>query len=323
MLSYLKEKRTGLIFFFLTSAVWGIFIYLYRFPFAAFLYPFSISAALGLVFLAFSFAAFRRKAEALKSTSFPIVSPLPAPETEADAEYQRLIADLTRETEKSLTEAEEKRKDAEEYFTVWAHQIKTPIASMRLSLENEDGNLSRKLRSDLNRTEQYVGMVLTYLRLDRSASDYVFRETPLDPLIRSAAKRFAPDFISKKIGFVFEPTGKSVVTDEKWLSFVLEQLLSNAVKYTKEGTVTVSVTEPLTLSVADTGIGIAPEDLPRVFEKGYTGHNGRTDLSASGIGLYLCRRVCEALGVGIRAESEPGKGTTVFLDLSKEHGRYE
>ena len=323
MLSFLKEKRTGLVFFFLTSAVWGIFIFLYRLPIAAFLYPFSVSAALGLVFLAFSCAAFRRKAEALKSTSFPIVSPLPTPETEAEEEYQRLIADLTRENEKSLREAEEKRKDAEEYFTVWAHQIKTPIASMRLSLESEDGNLSRKLRSDLNRTEQYVGMVLTYLRLDRSASDYVFRETPLDPLIRSAAKRFAPDFISKKIGFVFEPTGKSAVTNEKWLSFVLEQLLSNAVKYTKEGMVTVSVTEPLTLSVADTGIGIAPEDLPRVFEKGYTGRNGRTDLSASGIGLYLCRRVCEALGVGIRAESEPGKGTTVFLDLSKEHGRYE
>ena len=323
MLSFLKEKKTGLLFFLLTSAVWGIFIFLYRLPFAAFLYPFSLSAALGLVFLIFSNAAFRKKTETLRTVSPPIVSPLPPPETEAEGEYQRLISDLTRENEKNLKEAEDKRKDAEDYFTVWAHQIKTPLASMRLSLENGEGSLSRKLRSDLNRTEQYVGMVLTYLRLDRTASDYVFRETPLDPLIRSAAKRFAPDFISKKIGFVFEPTGKSAVTDEKWLSFVLEQLLSNAVKYTKEGTVTVSVKEPLTLSVSDTGIGIAPEDLPRIFEKGYTGMNGRTDLSASGIGLYLCRRVCEALGIGICAESEPGRGTTVFLDLSREHGRYE
>ena len=323
MLSFLKEKRSELFFFFLTAAVWCTFILLYRLPFAAFLYPFSVCAVLGMIFLAFSYAAFRKKANALKSVTPPVVSPLPQPETEAEAEYQRLIADLTWENENNLRIAEEKRKDAENYFTVWAHQIKTPLASMRLSLEGEDGNLSRKLRSDLNRTEQYVGMVLTYLRLDRSASDYVFRETPLDPLIRAEAKRFAPDFISKKISFVFEPTGKSAVTDEKWLSFVLGQLLSNAVKYTKEGTVSVSVTEPLILSVSDTGIGIAPEDLPRIFEKGYTGNNGRTDLSASGIGLYLCRRVCEALGVGIRAESEPGKGTTVFLDLSKDHGRYE
>ena len=107
------------------------------------------------------------------------------------------------------------------------------------------------------------------------------------------------------------------MTDEKWLSFVIEQLLSNALKYTREGEIRVYLREPKTLCIEDTGIGIAPSDLPRVFEKGYTGYNGRTDKRASGIGLYLCRRVCEGLGIDIRIISELDKGTTVLLDLEQ------
>ena len=109
-----------------------------------------------------------------------------------------------------------------------------------------------------------------------------------------------------------------MLTDEKWLSFVLEHLISNALKYTPSGKVTIRLEEPSTLCVEDTGIGIAPEDLPRIFDQGFTGHNGRTDKRASGLGLYLCRRVCRNLGHSIAVESEPGKGTTIKLDLSRK-----
>ena len=166
-------------------------------------------------------------------------------------------------------------------------------------------------------------MVLAYLRLDAGSTDYVLREYELDPIVRGAVKRFSAEFIERRLALDFHPTGARVLTDEKWLSFVLEQLLSNALKYTPAGSVSVYREGEATLCIADTGIGIAPEDLPRIFEPGFTGLNGRADKRASGLGLYLCRRVCENLGHRITAESEPGKGTTVRLDLSRRELRAE
>ena len=152
------------------------------------------------------------------------------------------------------------------YYTLWAHQIKTPIASIRLNQQNEDSEFSRRVAEDLQRIEQYVDMVLAFLRLDSDSTDYVFMEYDLDGIVRSAVKKFSTQFIRRRINLVYEPLGKKVVTDEKWLSFVVEQVLSNALKYTPSGTVGIYIEEPTTLCISDTGIGIAPEDLPRIFE---------------------------------------------------------
>ena len=161
-------------------------------------------------------------------------------------------------------------------------------------------------------------MVLAFVRLDSDTTDYVFREQALDPIVREAVKKFAGQFIRKKLRLTYEPIRARVLTDEKWLCFVIEQILSNAVKYTNEGGVTITWQEPDTLVIRDTGIGIAPEDLPRVFEKSYTGYNGRSDKKSSGIGLYLCRRICTRLGHRIGVSSEPGRGTAVWISLSHE-----
>ena len=125
------------------------------------------------------------------------------------------------------------------------------------------------------------------------------------------------EFILKKLSLDYAPTGYTVLTDEKWLSFVIEQIISNAVKYTSEGGVKIYMDETGILCIRDTGIGICAEDLPRIFENGYTGFNGRGDKRASGIGLYLCKRITDNLGHGISVESVPGEGTTVRLDLRK------
>ena len=161
-------------------------------------------------------------------------------------------------------------------------------------------------------------MVLGYLRLESGSSDYVIRAYDLDGIVRQAVRKFASQFISKKLRLDYEPVRTEVLTDEKWLLFVIEQVLSNALKYTRTGGIAITLEEPKTLCIRDTGIGIAPEDLPRVFEQGFTGYHGRDDKRATGIGLYLCRRILTRLGHTITIESEPGVGTTVRIGLDRE-----
>ena len=211
-----------------------------------------------------------------------------------------------------------RRLELVEYYTVWAHQIKTPIAAMRLLLQDADTDVQRALLEQLQSVEQYVEMVLGYLRLESPSSDYVIRNYALDDIVRQAVRKFASQFIRRRLRLEYTPLNVSVITDEKWLLFVIEQVLSNALKYTRSGSVSITLEAPKTLCIRDTGIGIAPEDLPRVFEKGYTGSNGRTDKRATGIGLYLCRRILEKLGHTIAITSAVGVGTTVRIGLQQD-----
>lgn len=171
--------------------------------------------------------------------------------------------------------------------------------------------------TELGRVEQYVDMALTYLRLEEGGSDYVIRTCAVDDVVCAAVRRFAGEFIDRRIALDYTPVEWETVTDGKWLTFVVEQLLSNALKYTgQDGTVRI-YREGDDLCIRDSGMGIAPEDLPRVFDMGYTGQNGRLDRRSSGIGLYLCRRICRNLRHEIRIESAPGAGTTVRLTLGR------
>jgi len=211
-----------------------------------------------------------------------------------------------------------KYSDMKDYYTLWAHQIKTPIAAMGLILQERDDDNSRELWDNLQKIEHYAEMVLCYVRLDSDSTDYVIKEYDLDGIVRQAVRKFSRQFIRKRLRLTYQPLGRTVLTDEKWLLFVIEQVLSNAVKYTKSGGVELYIEEPLTLCIRDTGIGVAQEDLPRIFEKGYTGCNGRFDKKASGIGLYLCKRICMKLGHEISAESPSNGGTVIKIKLERK-----
>lgn len=235
----------------------------------------------------------------------------PYPLTKEEKEYQRLLL-LSQETGKEERSRERKaRQDMMDYYTLWAHQIKVPISAARLLLQGEPVKTA-PLRSEIFKIEQYVEMVLSYLRLESESSDYVLKEYAVDDIIKQALRRYAPLFIEKKLRLDYEETGMKMVTDEKWLLFVVEQLLSNALKYTKEGCITITAKENC-ITVSDTGIGIAAEDLPRIGEKGFTGYNGRTDKKSTGLGLYLCRRILKNLGCSLEVSSKVGKGTTVRI----------
>ena len=323
---YLKDHIRPVVLFLLCVCIFAAAFALYHLPLAAVLYPACLCAALILIFCAVETCRRIKKHRALQR-----LQALPEDLCEAlqdydgadDRDYQALIGLLCDREAKERALSDEAMSDMVDYFTTWVHQIKTPIASMHLTLQNEDSPMSRRLSDDLFRIEQYVEMVLTYLRLDAGPTDYVFRECALDPIIKGCLRKFAGQFIGRNIGLSFTETGETVVTDEKWLAFVLEQLLANALKYTPAGSVTIRLEAPATLVIEDTGIGIAPEDLPRIFERGFTGCNGRADKKASGLGLYLCARVCKNLGHTIRADSAPGCGTRVYLDLSKSETRFE
>lgn len=272
-------------------------------------YPLIWGAVLFLVVGAVDYVMFLKKHKELS------YGELPTPKSLIEEDYQSIIAKLKEEAEMRASSASQDYNNMIEYYTVWAHQIKTPIAAMRLNLQSEDSESARKLMGDLNRIESYVEMVLTFLRLDSDSTDYVIKEHDLDEIIKSSVRKFSREFILKKLTLNYEPVKYKCITDEKWLEFIIEQVISNAVKYTSEGGVRIYMDEPGLLVIEDTGIGISAEDLPRIFENGYTGFNGREDKRASGIGLYLCKRIADNLGHKITAESTPGVGTKMIIDV--------
>ena len=318
-LNYLKKRRAQIIAFIVFFLVFLFAFALYDLPTGAVVYPALVCLCLGILAGAVDFKKAKRKHEMLceiAKLSAELIETLPNRVTQDDTDYQETILHLKEEARLAEDRQNAKFADMVDYYTVWAHQIKTPIASMRLTLQNEDSPLARRISDDLFRIEQYVEMVLCYLRLDSDATDYVIQKYDLDKILTQAFRRFSGQFISKKLSLDYEPPEFTALTDEKWLLFVIEQVLSNSVKYTPPGgVISVSVQQGI-LCIKDNGIGIAPEDLPRIFERGYTGFNGRTDKKASGLGLYLCRRICRNLNHRIWAESGREGGTAVYIDLN-------
>ena len=273
----------------------------------------------------------------------PFSGELKLPETEDLTEelLGQLAENANIERQLAVSAAARQQSEMKDYYAKWVHQIKTPIAGLQLLLQMERGEQENAesgermteeyhikqlqnltdMEEELFRIEEYVGMALQYQRLNSNSNDYILKQISLDTVIREVIHKYARIMIRRKIRLHYEKTNVSVISDEKWLAFVLEQLLSNAVKYTPGGEITIEVQEEpqqIWLKIRDTGIGIRSEDLPRVFEKGYTGFNGHEDKRSTGIGLYLCREVLQKLGHIIRIQSEVGKGTTVKIGFSKD-----
>ena len=315
---YLRAQRRGMLFLGFCCLIFTVSFALYGLPLGAVLYPAALCAATGGIILLLSLRKSRAVCQELSLMQpHPADLPdeLPAAQSPQEQAYQALLLALHADRQKLKSDMNARYHDMTEYYTVWAHQIKTPIAAIRLALQNEDTPLSRRLTGEVGRVEQYVQMALTYLRLGSDSSDYVIRSCALDDIVRPAVRRFAGEFIQRKIQLNYQMLNYTVITDEKWLGFVVEQVLSNALKYTPQGSVSIYMEPEGVLCIRDTGIGIAPEDLPRVFEKGYTGYNGRSHRKASGLGLYLCREILTRLGHSVSAESQVDHGTTIRIDL--------
>lgn len=303
-----------------------------------------LDAILLLITVLVGFFRYSSKVKALSNAlKRPVEEQAQLPEATDDVEilYHRLLENQSIARSESESSAAVRQSRMRDYYSMWVHQIKTPISAMKLLLEAEREELGQLMcdeepqatltelsdnldsfEDELFRIEEYVGMALQYQRVSSTENDFVLEKISLDGVIRDTIKKYAKIMIRRHIGINYAGTKKQVYTDEKWLAFILEQVLSNAIKYTPQGFVTIETAEEkdrFFITVKDTGIGIKAEDLPRVFEKGYTGYNGHADKKATGIGLYLCRQMADKLGHTIRMESELGKGTKVWIGFNLDY----
>lgn len=316
---YIKQNIKVIFLFIVFALVFGIVFSLYDLEIEAIYYSVMLCSFIGLIYICINFINYYKKHIQLYKLQNEIsisLENLPSPKTLMEEDYTNLILNLNKEYKTYISKSDIAKSDMIDYYTMWVHQIKTPISALKLLIQTSESEISSDLSSELFKIEQYVEMVLSYIRLGSNKNDFVLKEYDLDNIVRQAIRKYAPLFIRKKISLDFQPTNYKVLTDEKWLVFVIEQLLSNAIKYTNKGKISIYSLENKKLVIEDTGIGISKEDIPRIFDKGFTGYNGRTDKKATGLGLYLCKNILDKLSHKISIESEVGVKTKVILDLA-------
>lgn len=236
--------------------------------------------------------------------------------------HEMIIYDLLKDTNRSMRENinyyKTMQNDYKEYIETWVHEIKTPIASTMLFIENNSEVVPPHIKSEIQKIEDYVEQVLYYSKSNDVNKDYIIKEFNLEKIVRKVIRKNARDCISKKIAIDIKAIDTNVYSDPKWVEFIINQIFVNAIKYSKEKNASISIDtninkHNITLSISDNGVGICEKDVFRVFDKGFTGENGRKYSKSTGIGLYLCKNLCEKLGLGITLESKENKGTTVIL----------
>ena len=318
--SYLKKNIKVYILFVVFIAIFFIMFYLYNLPLEALIYTGSFCFLTALIASFLDFVNYRESYKKLKFLEKNIINDREDLPKSLDIRidyYHKIIEKLYEELEKLTQENRQKNTDMVDYYSMWVHQIKTPIAAMNFLLDNEEVD-QKNLQQELFKIERYVEMVLTYIRLDSISSDYVITKINLDEVVKDSVKKYATIFINKKIKLNFVSHETMVISDKKWLSFAIEQILGNSVKYSNTGgEITIETCENK-LIVEDNGMGIKEEDLPRIFEKGFTGFNGRYEKKSSGLGLYLCKKTLDKLGHHIEISSKVGEGTRVEITFPKE-----
>lgn len=340
--NFIKQNYIWILMIVTMSCIHLLYMYLIGARKQDVVYAAVLDAMIIIITVLAGFLGYSSKVKALSNAlERPVEEQAQLPEAADDVEmlYHRLLENQSIARCESESSAAIRQSQMRDYYSMWVHQIKTPISAMKLLLEEEreelgqlmcDDEQSQCLLSDnmnsfedeLFRIEEYVSMALQYQRVSSTENDFVLEKVSVDGVIRDTIKKYAKIMIRRHIGMNYSGTVQEVYTDGKWLAFILEQLLSNAIKYTPQGFVKIETDKKANrffITIKDTGIGIKAEDLPRVFEKGYTGYNGHADKKATGIGLYLCRQMADKLGHTIRIESEIGKGTKVWIGFDLDY----
>ncbi len=315
-MSFLKSKIIPIATFLTCMIVCLVLFFLYDIRLEIFFYMLLLCTFIALLFLLYSYLIYRRKMSLLHSVAEePILRKelLPKAINPLEQEYISIIKATIDRSIKRLSEKDRGIHDAEIFYSMWVHQAKTPIAAMRVLIDT--GAERELLLQELFKIEQYTDMVLSYVRLKSNNTDYVIKSADLQSIVKEVVKKYAQLFIQKNLKLEIFNVDIKVLTDEKWFAVALEQVISNAIKYSRNSVIEI-YTKNNILSVKDYGSGISKEDLPRIFERGFTGINGRKGNWSTGLGLYMCQSILKKLGHSIDIKSEQGKGTEVFIDLN-------
>lgn len=316
LIKYLKDRKLIFIAILLWIAIFSGVFALCGIEFKYVWYPTVLGCMALVICLVVDFVCYYKKCRSLTMVENSIdvtLDNLPKTSNQIEEMYTELLKLLTNEKNEEINNILNSKKETMEYVTLWSHQIKTPITALQLLANDTDEEIRIEILNRLFEIEQYQDMMLQYLRLEGGGSDYVLADYSVKDMVNQAVKYFARIFISKGISVKIQvDESRKVVTDEKWMVFVLKQLISNALKYTSKGEICISFDND-ELLIKDSGIGIAKEDLPRIFDRGYTGYNGRKDKKATGLGLYLTKQILDRLNHKIEIDSQIGVGTRVFI----------
>lgn len=304
--NFLKENKVSFIFFFIISLTYLLVFLSFDLEKFPIIYGFMINSFIFLVYFIYKYIN-------KEKITFIEISKNPS-------QREKIILDeyenLDKKYKDLLLAYNEIEGDLKDFYGLWIHEIKTPIAENKLILDDPNPDLDL-LRKNNKRIEDYLNILLGFVRYNSKTNDYVFKEVRIDSVAKEIIREKSYDFISKKISLEVSDMDFKVVSDEKWLSFIIGQLLNNALKYTPAGGKIKVYCENSSLIIEDNGIGIKQIDLPRVFEMGYTGENGRKFGSSTGLGLYLVKSIGKDLNLDIKIESKEGKFTKIIINFPK------
>lgn len=314
---YLYSRRFILLLLLIVFSIMGMFAFIFEDGRSLLEYQ------LLLVFLLASFFLGMDLASAYKEYRNQLFYASGRPQTALEALLFEKLALLEMDKKNRAIEEREKLNDLMDYYTLWSHQIKTPIAASSLLVgEIEDKKVKNQLEQDLFKIESYVNIVLQYLRLESFHEDLVLKKENVEDLVKEIVKKYAIFFIQKGLSLNLHDLDRTIITDRKWFVVILEQVLSNSLKYTSQGGIEIYFQED-TLYIKDSGLGIQDADLLRVFERGFSGYNGRLTQQSSGLGLYLSKKIADELGHQISIASQVGQGTTVMISFSEKKMIFE
>ena len=331
IVEYIKERIPFLIINLVLFFIVAIFMYIANVPKSIIIIVFSIWFLPLVSYIVIELIKSRRYFDSINNVLENLDKKYLLPEVIDEANFieGKILNNILKTVSKDMNERVKYFKDEQleyrEYIETWVHEIKTPIASTKLILENDDSKLSERVNYEIRKVENYIDQVLYYARSSDVSKDYIIKEFDLRAVVMKSIKSNSRDFINKKIKLELKEVSGKIFSDAKWIEFIINQVIVNAIKFSEanKGVVEIYSEEyenNIVLTIKDNGVGISGKDIDRVFEKGFTGENGRRFGKSTGIGLYLCKKLCSKLGLGITITSKVNEGTKVNIVFPK--GRF-